>query len=93
MWQNEHQIPSMVKRDLCQNAWFTACVVLAIVQLIALGYAAFGSRVLSGRSRVILAAAGSTRYAAQSNTTKTALYVSNTGKDECAVPWLAQLSS
>lgn len=58
MWQNEHQIPSMVTRDLCQNGWFTACVVLAIVQLIALGSAALGSRVLSRRSRVILAICG-----------------------------------
>jgi hypothetical protein len=44
--------------DLCQNTWLIACGVLAIVQLIALGYAAFGSRVLSRRSRVILAICG-----------------------------------
>lgn len=58
MWQKAHQIPSMVMRDFCQNAWQIACGVLAIVQLIALGYASFGSRVLSRRSRVILAICG-----------------------------------
>jgi hypothetical protein len=58
MWQKEHQIPSVVIRDLCQNAWLIACGVLGIVQLIAVGYAAFGSRVLSRRSRVILGMCG-----------------------------------
>jgi hypothetical protein len=58
MWQKAHQIPSMVMRDFCQNAWQIACGVLAIVQLIALGDASFGSRVLSRRSRVILAICG-----------------------------------
>lgn len=41
MWQNEHQLPDIARRDVCLATWGPSSVVLVILQLISLGFVTF----------------------------------------------------